>query len=90
MAGQPKKIKDAKTLKKWFEDYKKEVKRNPILKMGFKGAKAKKVYYKIERPLSWIGFKAYVHTHYGVTNLHQYRANRNNVYSEYSPILKGM
>lgn len=90
MAGRPKKIKKPEHLFTWFNKYRKEVKSNPILKMDFKGSQAKKVFYELERPLSWIGFKSYLRQHYGVTNLDQYRQNKNGVYDEYSYILKGI
>lgn len=87
MAGRPKKIKDAQTLYGWFEKYKFEVKMNPIEKMDFKGREADTVKYKLERPLSWVGFKVWLFKNYQITNLDEYKANKDNVYDEYSSIL---
>ena len=88
MAGRPKKIKDEATLYKWFEQYREYSNNNPILKMDFKGRNADKVFYELERPLTWTAFKTWLHHNHGITNIDQYKANKNNVYAEYSSILE--
>jgi len=88
MAGRPKKIKDSDTLYNWFEQYKEYSNNNPIQKMDFKGRDADIVYYKLERPLTWTGFKAWLYQNHQITNLDEYKANKNNVYNEYSSILR--
>ena len=90
MAGRPKKIKKPEHLEKWFKEYRKDTKDNPFLKMDFKGSPPKKVFYELEKPLSWQGFKLYIHEHYQITNLDQYKANKNGIYDEYSSILGGI
>lgn len=87
MAGRPKKIKDSSTLYKWFEQYKNYSVNNPIQKMDFKGRDADTVHYELERPLTWTGFKVWLYKNHKITNLDEYKANKNNVYSEYSSIL---
>lgn len=86
--GQPKKIPDAETLYKWFELYKAWSESNPIKKMDFKGKDADEVTYKLERPLTWTGFKVWLYKNHGVTNLDEYKANKDDVYAAYSSILR--
>lgn len=90
MAGQPKKIPDSETLYKWFEDYKTWSELNPVTKMDFKGKDADEVTYKIERPLSWLNFKVWLYKNkdIGFTTVEDYKANKDDVYAEYSNIIR--
>ncbi|MCK4500623.1 hypothetical protein KAU11_08995 [Candidatus Babeliales bacterium] len=86
--GQPKKIPDAETLYSWFEVYKKWRKDNPFKKMDFKGKDADKVTYELERPLTWVGFSVWLYKNKTVSNIDEYKANKDNVYKDYSSILR--
>ena len=88
MAGQPKKIPDAETLYKWFEAYKRWSKKNPMKKMDFKGKDAEQVTYKLERPLTWVGFGVWLWKNKTVSNIDEYKANKDDVYAAYSSILR--
>jgi hypothetical protein len=86
--GQPKKIPDALTLYSWFEEYKIANESNSIQKMDFKGKDADQVIYELERPLSWMGFSVWLYKNKTVSNIDEYKANKNKVYQEYSSILR--
>lgn len=86
--GQPKKVPDSETLYKWFEDYKLWSELNPVTKMDFKGKDADEVTYKLERPLTWIGFSVWLYKNRGVSNIDEYKANKDKVYAEYSSIIR--
>lgn len=89
-AGQPKKIPDAQTLYDWFEKYKIWNEQNPVTKMDFKGKDADEVTYKIDRPLSWLSFYVWIYKNkgIGISTVEGYKANKNNVYAEYSSIIR--
>jgi hypothetical protein len=86
--GQPKKIPDSETLYNWFEAYKFWTDSNPISKMDFKGKDADEVTYKLERPLTWVGFGVWLYKNKTVSNLDEYKANKDDVYAQYSSILR--
>lgn len=85
--GQPKKIPDAETLYKWYEDYKLWVESNPVKKKDFKGKDADEVTYKLQRPLTWVGFSVWLYATHKVSNIDEYKANKDAVYAEYSSII---
>ncbi len=90
MAGQPKRIPDSETLWSWFEEYLFWNEQHPVEKMDFKGRDADEVTYKIERPLSWVNFKTYLYKNHGIgfSTMEDYKANKNDVYAEYSEIIR--
>lgn len=68
-----------------FQEYKKEVKENPRIKVDYVGRDGDKVETPIERPLIIEGFKTFCA--YKVGDIQAYWNNRDNEYSEYSTIV---
>jgi len=60
MTGRPKAIKTPEELWQHFCDYRKDVKANPRKVVDYVGKDARKVTREIERPLTLVGFMAYV------------------------------
>jgi len=88
--GQPKKIPNSETLYEWFEGYKHWSSENPVTKMDFKGKDADEVTYEIDRPLSWMNFKVWLYKNHsvGFSTVEDYKANKDDVYAEYSEIIR--
>mgnify|MGYP003348036505 CR=1 FL=1 len=80
------KIESPEILWQLFEDYKKAVKNNPILKHTFVGKEGRSEYSELERPLTIEGFENYVADLGIIGDLSHYFANTNNRYKRYLTI----
>ena len=68
-----------------FEAYRKEVKKNPRIKIEYVGKEGDKVETPVEQPLTVEGFKCYCYEHAGDPN--GYFKNLDGAYDEYLPII---
>ena len=84
--GKKKYIETPEKMWELFEAYKKEVKDNPKLVQDYVGKDAEMVYREKERPLTMEGFQNYCRRN--ISCVHDYFANTNNVYSNYSSICR--
>lgn len=84
--GRPKMIQSPEQLLKWFKDYAKAIKSNPIMVHDFVGKDGMSVYREKERPMTMEGFENYVEDVGGPADLKDYFANSDNSYLEFSPI----
>jgi len=86
--GKNKYIETPRKLWELYVGYKKETKSNPILKHVFVGKDGQSTYEQREKPLTMVGFENYVCEHTEITypDLKQYFENRDDAYSNYSPI----
>jgi len=71
-----------------FLAYRKEVKENPRKKHVFVGKDGVSDYELLERPLTIEGFSCYLGEKDITTNLHDYLANTNDAYTDYSSICR--
>jgi hypothetical protein len=71
-----------------FLAYRKEVKENPRKKHVFVGKDGVSDYELLERPLTIEGFSCYLAEKDITTNLHDYLANTNDAYTDYSSICR--
>jgi hypothetical protein len=71
-----------------FESYRKEIKSKPILKHVFVGKDGQSEFEQRERPLTVEGFQNYCRKKAGC--VHDYFANTNNAYDEYSSICRAI
>lgn len=78
-------IKTPEELWQLFEDYRQEVKSNPRIKVEYVGKDGQRVSTPIERPLIIEGFKCFCADKVG--DIQAYWNNRNDEYSEFSPII---
>lgn len=69
-----------------FEQYAKEVKENPRIKIEYVGRDGERVMTPLERPLTLEGFECYLYDKDIITTLSNYFANSNNAYSDYSSV----
>jgi hypothetical protein len=72
----------------YFEAYRKEVKAKPILKHVFVGKDGQSEFEQRERPLTVEGFQNYCRKNVGC--VHDYFANTNNAYDQYSSICRAI
>lgn len=85
--GKHKYIETPEHLLQYFKEYQQYCKDNPILKEDYVGKDAMKVYRQLERPLSWVGFEAYLYDMEIIGDLSDYERNRDEKYSDYSAII---
>ena len=78
-------IKTPEELWQLFEDYRKEVKGNPRIKVEYVGKEGERVKTPIERPLIIEGFKVYCYEHIGTVD--HYFKNTDGAYEDYRPII---
>jgi hypothetical protein len=71
-----------------FEEYKKQIKTNPIKVQDYVGKDGDMVYRDRERPLTIEGFQNYCRRNIGC--VHDYFANTNNAYNDYSSICRAI
>lgn len=69
-----------------FEQYRKDIKSNPILVQDFVGKDGDEVYRKKERPLTIDGFECWLFDNGFIGDLSHYFANTNNSYTDYLTI----
>jgi hypothetical protein len=72
----------------YFEEYKKQIKTNPIKVQDYVGKDGDMVYRDRERPLTIEGFQNYCRRNVGC--VHDYFANTNNAYNDYSSICRAI
>lgn len=84
--GRYKLIETPEMLLELFEEYKDEVKDNPIVKNDFTGKDADEVFKKLERPLTMEGFECFVFDKGIVNDLGDYFSNKNGKYADFSTI----
>jgi hypothetical protein len=71
-----------------FEEYQKHIKQNPIRVQDYVGKDGDMVYRDRERPLTIEGFQNYCRKKVGC--VHDYFANTNNAYDDYSSICRAI
>lgn len=71
-----------------FTEYKQWVVKNPYKWHDFVGKDATEVWKERQRPLTWIGFEAYLAKLGLLTQLTHYEQNTHESYSEYLPIIR--
>jgi len=84
--GRPKKLTPLE-MYKHFEDYKLFCKANPYKVIDFKGKDAEQVVYTKEKPFLWTDFKVYLFKNNILSNLDEYKANKDGAYKEFTSIL---
>lgn len=84
-AGRKKKIPSQERLLEIFEEFRTEVKQNPISVTDWVGKDAIKVDRKKERPLTMVAFEAFCYRKGYIKDLKDYFANDNGRYDEYQP-----
>lgn len=83
-----KNIKTPDYLYQLFEEYKSSVKENPYLKHVFVGKDGFSTNQKLEKPLTWVGFDVFLFKGKIVNKLADYKANKDDRYSEYANIIR--
>lgn len=73
-----------------FEQYRKWVRDNPYLVHDFVGKNADEVERKKQRPLTWVGFEAWLYREGVVSQLTHYEQNDRDSYTEYLPIIRAL
>jgi len=73
-----------------FEAYRKYVKSNPRIKIEYVGRNGERVETPLETPLTIEGFSNYLRREDVTTNLHDYLANTNGAYDDYSSICRAI
>lgn len=84
----PKYIETPEKMWELFEAYRTATKNNPILVQDFVGKDGNEVHRERERPLTMEGFQNYCRRNVGC--VHDYFANTNDAYSEYSSICRAI
>lgn len=84
----PKYIETPEKMWELFEEYRTATKNNPILVQDFVGKDGNEVHRERERPLTMEGFQNYCRRNVGC--VHDYFANTNDAYSEYSSICRAI
>lgn len=88
--GRTKLIETPEILAELFEQYKEWVKANPYLVHDFVGKDAVEVEKKKQRPLSWIGFEAWLYRERVISHLGHYEQNKDGAYEAYLPIIRAL
>ena len=89
-AGRPKAIANPEEFWRLFTLYEGWNKRNPIKKQDFKGKDADEVHYKLERPMTWTGFDAWLFRRGVISRTEKYRANFEGQYDKFVEVIKGI
>ena len=84
--GRPNKIESPERMWELFQEYKRYVKNNPILKHTFVGKEGRSEYSELERPLTMEGFECYVWDQGIINGMDQYFANSNGRYKRFLAI----
>jgi hypothetical protein len=85
--AKPKYIETPEKLWGHFEAYREWAKANPYKVTDWVGAKAIEVVRHKERPLTWVGFEAYLSERRIINDLGDYTKNDDGRYKEYAPII---
>lgn len=86
VTGRPKKIETPEELLAHFNDYKNEVRANPIKVVDFKGKDADRVEMEHRRPLTIEGFEVYCFENDIIKDLGDYFANKEGRYAAFAAI----
>jgi DNA-packaging protein gp3 len=88
--GRPKLIESPQQLWLLFRKYKEWAKANPRKKEDFVGKDGNRVDRKLERPLTFVGFEAYLFERMIITDLGDYERNKDNRYAEFATIIRAI
>lgn len=88
--GKQKAIETPLILEELFNDYKSWIKKNPFKVHDFVGKDATEVRREKERPLTWIGFEAYLCREKILHHLGHYEQNKEGNYEAYLPIIRAI
>jgi len=88
--GKNKYIESPEKMWELFQAYKKEVKSNPRIIVEYHGRNGEKREKPLEVPLTIAGFSNYLREKDVTTNLHDYMANTNDAYGDYSNICRAI
>lgn len=88
--GKHKLVESPEQLWKWFQEYVKAIKANPILVKDWVGKDADMVQREKERPLTMEGYENYVFDVGGPVSLEHYFANTDDRYTDYSTICRAI
>tara|TARA_R110000868_G_scaffold72879_1_gene211790 strand:- start:593 stop:1030 length:438 start_codon:yes stop_codon:yes gene_type:complete len=84
--GKHKYIETPEKMWEHFENYRKEVKGNPILVQDYVGKDANMVYREKERPITLDGFECWCYDNGIISDLGNYFSNLDGKYTDYLPI----
>jgi hypothetical protein len=73
-----------------FDKYKIWAKDNPYLWHDFVGKDAEEVWKKRERPITWMGFEAWLYREGVVYHLGHYEQNNQESYGDYLPVIRAI
>lgn len=85
--GVHKNIESPEQLMQYFKDYQDYCKNNPIFKQDFVGKDATEVQRQLERPMSWVGFEAYLYNMEIINDMGDYEKNKEGRYADFAPII---
>lgn len=88
MAGRPKAFKSPEELYKYFLDYLEWCKDNPTITKHYNVKTDSTGIVEHDRALAWEDFESYLFDKGIISDLRDYRFNRNNAYNEYSAIIR--
>lgn len=88
--GRPKSIESPEKLADLFNQYRQWADENPYLVHDFVGKDALEVERKKKRPITWIGFEAWLYRNGILQHLGHYEQNTNNAYEEFLPIIRAL
>lgn len=83
-------IASPEALAELFEKYRAWIDENPRKVHDFVGKDALEVHKNRQRPLSWIGFEAWLYRQGIVSQLTHYEQNTGDAYTEYLPIIRAL
>lgn len=88
--GRPKNIESPEQLWLLFRKYKDWAKANPRTKQDFVGKDGDEITRKLERPLAWVGFEAYLLERMIISDLGDYERNKEGRYGEFTTIIRAI
>lgn len=88
--GAPKKLENPRALYKWYCKYMQDINNHAIHVKDWVGKDAKAIYKQHFRPPTWKGFEAFLFRNGVLTNLDEYRANKNGSYDDFSDICRAL
>jgi hypothetical protein len=83
-------IETPERLQELFDQYREWVKTSPYMVHDFVGKEGVEVERKRQRPLTWVGFEAWLWREGVVTHLGHYEQNTEGSYTEYLPIIRAL
>lgn len=88
--GAPKKLANPEALYKWYVSYMSDINIHAIFTADWVGKDAKKIHRQHFRPPTWKGFEAYLFRNGVLTNLDDYRSNKNGSYNDFADICRAL